>query len=173
MYRTFSDVFAYRTTGEYHYTRTARWFHDCILLKDIGSESSHAGSKVSYIQVESTGRVWLCIEDSGTLYEYVDTGPPQIPTFDQIILDIKSSIDGANISTLVSLDMQKDLEDYYGIVFGVGAVRKFISMSFCNILSRMVKSTDKVTHAFRRAISDPSYQMCRNRLMREFEEGIF
>lgn len=171
MYRTFGDVFAYKTTGEYYYTRSARWFHDCILLKDIGAENSHVGSKVSYIQVESTGRVWICSHDM--FIEYVDTGLAQVPTLDQIILDIKSSIDGANVSTLVALDMKNDLEDYYGIVFGDAAVRKFISMSFCNILSRMVKSTDKVMHAFRRAISDPSYQMCRNRLMREFEEGIF
>lgn len=171
MYRTFGDIFAYRTTGEYYYTRTARWFHDCILLKDIGAEYVHVGSRVDSIQVEATGRIWVQADGRGI--EYVCGVLPVEPTFDQIILDIKSSIDGANVSTLVALDMKRDMEDYYGIVFGDAATRKFISRSFCNILSSMVRSTDKVMNAFRRAISDPSYQMCRNRLMREFEEGIF
>jgi hypothetical protein len=175
MYRTFGDVFAYRSTGEYHYTLSARWFHDCILLKDIGAETAHIGSKISCIQVESTGRMWVCAENSGTIYEYVDTGITQPPTFEQIILDVRSSFDKSHVSTLVALDMKRDLEDYYGIVFGDGdaAIRKFISLSFCNILSARIASTNKISTCFRRAISDPSYQMCRNRLMREFGEGIF
>lgn len=175
MYRTFGDVFAYRTSGEYNYTRSARWFCDCILLKDIGAEHVHAGSIVSNIQVVAGGRIWLGIALNDMLYEYVDTGVSWQPTFEQIILDVRSSFDKSHVSTLVALDMKRDLEDYYGIVFGDGdaAIRKFISLSFCNILSARIASTNKISTCFRRAISDPSYQMCRNRLMREFGEGIF
>jgi hypothetical protein len=173
MYRTFGDVFAYRSTGEYHYTLSARWFHDCILLKDIGAETAHIGSKISCIQVESTGRMWVCAENSGTIYEYVDTGITQPPTFEQIILDVRSSIDNTPVSALVALDMKNDLEDYYGIVFGDEAIRKLISRSFCNILSVRLTSMNKISECFKRAISDPSYQMCRNRLMREATECIF
>ena len=68
MYRTFGDIFAYRTTGEYYYTRTARWFHDCILLKDIGAEYVHVGSRVDSIQVEATGRIWVQADGRGIEY---------------------------------------------------------------------------------------------------------
>ena len=172
MYRTFGDVFAYRTSGSYCYTKDTRWFHDCILLKDIGAEHVHAGSVVDNIQVISGGRIWLSIDHIGMVYEFVDMCLPTI-SYDQIITDIKRNMEYADVETLIAFDTQRDLEDFYGVIFGDRRTKKIISMSACKNLSARCSSREKIVTAFKRAISDPSYQMCRDRLMREAAECIF
>lgn len=168
-YKTFGDVFAYRTSGEYHYTRNTRWFHDCILLKDIGAEYVHAGSVVNTIQVVADGRIWMSIDPHGMVYEFVDV-VMRVPTFDQMITDIRNNMRGADIYSIIAFDTHRELEDYYGVVFGDAITRKFVSKTTCKILHVVCSSRNKIVYAFKRAISDPSYQMCRNRLMREASE---
>lgn len=151
MANQFFDVFRYETFEREPWGKV---FYDCVLLKD-----AYKGIFVPRIFTtqEQSGVLRLWFLFSGSL-NFIDISHLQPFTF--VILNHMN----ADVTAPIHV-----IEDQLGIVIAsrdpvleVAELKRFTYIRCANVIKR----------SFRKSISDPSYKMCRDRLIRESLEMV-
>lgn len=152
--KKFGDLFSY----EYSYeTMGFRRFYNCVMLKDAYFKST--GTQLTEVYIEPPNHIWF-----GAMERFIYVQPVlsleriQYEVFNMYIKDL----------TLTHFDITRCLEDRYGTHLNIRTCI-FIEQYMVALREEFERSVRSIKHHWKRVISNPSYLMCRRRLVREFE----
>jgi hypothetical protein len=152
--KQFGDLFSY----EYSYeTMGFRRFYNCVMLKDAYVVST--GTRLTEVYIEPPNHIWF-----GTTERFyypmknMSIKLIQSEVFDMYIKDL----------TLTHFDITRGLEDKYGTHLDIRTCI-FIEQYMFVLREEFERSVRVIKHHWKRVVSNPSYLMCRRRLVREFE----
>lgn len=152
--KKFGDLFEY----EYSYeTAGFRRFYNCVMLKDAYFKT--AGTHVTEVYIEPPNHIWF-----GTMERFIYVQPVfsleriQSEVFKLYIKDL----------TLTHFSITTTIEDKYGTHLPI-RMCIFIEQYMLALREDIERSVRVIKHHWKRVVSNPSYLMCRRRLVREFE----
>jgi hypothetical protein len=164
MYRTFGDLFMYRDRVNMTDSRF-RVFKNCVMLKS-SNDILKPGKHVKTICVCMNGELlFKGVENETDDFIIKNQGIPIITEkdIDTRFLSVVSDYD----------DVVADIDDFYGGRYNEGDDNDFLLLWWVHNVNDHIDAIQTIMNQFRKSISDPSYKMCRNRLMREFSEMNF
>jgi len=147
-------------------------FKDCVLLKDAvdGDDEigTHRRTKIDIICVYSNGRMeFEGVENETDFFISKESSIKNINDSDvTFVFDIFKYIVNETYE-----DVLESIEDFYGGVYT--DTDKVIIGWFFNTCANCNLYASKIAKQFRESISNPSYTLCKNRLLREFNDLYF
>lgn len=160
MYRTFGDMFMYRERVKLTDFRF-RIFKNCVMLKSSDNVLK-IGTHVNRIYVYMDGRMEFKGVENETDEFFIEKQCIPVITDKDIDTRFLSVVDDY-------VDVVADIDDFYGGRYNEADDDDFLLIWWVYTVNDHIDATRTIMNQFRKSISDPSYKMCRNRLMREFE----
>ena len=149
----FGDVFTYEHSTE---LIGGRRFYNCVLLKNMYTKTT--GTRLDAIFIDPPGYMWLDGEDRVSFkLKRIHLTKIQSEVFDMFIKDL----------SLLNFEISRRIEDKYGTILGY-RTHLYIDQYMNALFDEFVHSVLVIKRVWKKVVADPSYQACRNRLMREF-----
>jgi len=149
----FGDMFTY---GYSYELVGGRRFYNCTLVKDVCTKKSR--QHFNNIFIDPPNHIWFD-GDERCIFKFKRISLKQIQSevFDMYIKDLN----------LLNFELSKRIEDKHG-TFIEYRMHMYIDQYMRILFGEFLKSALVIKYHWKRVVSDPSYKMCRNRLMREF-----
>lgn len=164
MYRTFGDLFMYRKRIPTKYAQIG--FKECILLKNAVNDDEEVGTqrltKIDIIYVYDNGRMeFKGVENDSDFFIRKEDSIKNIKDNEiTFIFDIFNYDEKYE-------DLIEYIEDFYGGIYK--DENDVLLWWFCDNYTKCDIASSKIATQFRKSISDPSYTMCKNRILKEFQ----
>lgn len=149
----FGDIFTYEYS---HELVGGRRFYNCVLLKDLYTKTT--GTRIDAIFIDPPNHMWLNGDDRFIFrLKSVSLRQVQSEVFDMFINDL----------SLLNFEISRRIEDKYGTILSY-RMHMYIGEYMNALFDELTRSVRVIKHHWKRVISNPSYKMCKKRLLREF-----